>query len=235
MTGSGWIYALQASLWGLLMILTLGLVLPWRAAALERYKMRHSHYGDLQGSFEGRGWEFFKRGWWLWLLAWPSAFLLIPLPFIYAAFKAIEWRWWVSGVRVGEVHFESDMPKGALIDVYWKVIGWSILLSVAMGAWFSAVIGVAVASVDPSIATELKILTAMQQIWVLAALGIGYLLTALIAGAVTRMYLIRDVWARVAESITVHNLAAAENVVARGDAVSALGEGFANSLDVAGI
>jgi hypothetical protein len=44
------------------------LILPWRAAALERYKMRHSHYGDLQGSFEGRGWEFFKRGWWLWLL-----------------------------------------------------------------------------------------------------------------------------------------------------------------------
>ena len=69
MTGSGWIYALQASLWGLLMILTLGLILPWRAAALERYKMRHSHYGDLQGSFEGRGWEFFKRGWWLWLVA----------------------------------------------------------------------------------------------------------------------------------------------------------------------
>ena len=53
MTGSGWIYALQASLWGLLMILTLGLILPWRNAALERYKMRHSHYGDLQGSFEG--------------------------------------------------------------------------------------------------------------------------------------------------------------------------------------
>ena len=50
-------------------IVTLGLILPWREAALERYKMRHSYYGDLQGSFEGRGWEFFKRGWWLWLLA----------------------------------------------------------------------------------------------------------------------------------------------------------------------
>jgi hypothetical protein len=78
MTGSGWIYALQASLWGLLMILTLGLILPWRAAALERYKMRHSHYGDLQGSFEGRGWEFFKRGWWLWLLT-PIALYVSPV------------------------------------------------------------------------------------------------------------------------------------------------------------
>ena len=76
MTGSGWNYALRATLWGAAMVLTLGLVLPWRDAALERYKMQHTHYGDLQGSFEGNGWEFFKRGWWLWLLT----------PFAYVAF-----------------------------------------------------------------------------------------------------------------------------------------------------
>src|ERR1041384_6434206 len=94
MTGSGWKYALQASLWGLLMIATLGLVLPWRNAALERYKMRHSPYGDLPGSFGGRGLDFFKQGWWLWLLT-PLALLFYPIaPFIYGAYKAIEWRWW---------------------------------------------------------------------------------------------------------------------------------------------
>ena len=49
------------------MILTLGLMLPWREAALERYKMRHSYYGDLPGDFVGRGSDFFKQGWWLWL------------------------------------------------------------------------------------------------------------------------------------------------------------------------
>src|SRR5271167_1369300 len=68
MDGSGWAYAARASLWGLLAIVTLGLALPWREAALERYKMRHSYYGDLEGSFAGRGWELFKQGWWLWLL-----------------------------------------------------------------------------------------------------------------------------------------------------------------------
>jgi uncharacterized membrane protein YjgN (DUF898 family) len=47
MTGSGWAYAGRAALWALLMPFTLGLILPWREAALERYKMRHSHYGDL--------------------------------------------------------------------------------------------------------------------------------------------------------------------------------------------
>src|SRR6202451_3324603 len=69
MDGSGWAYAMRAGLWGLLSLITLGLALPWREAALERYKMRHCYYGDLQGSFEGRGSELFKRGWKWWLMA----------------------------------------------------------------------------------------------------------------------------------------------------------------------
>src|SRR5213595_788148 len=76
MTGSGVSYAWRAALWGLLVGLTLGLALPWQKAALERYKMRHTAYGDLQGSFVATGGQFFKRGWWLWLLAWPGALLL---------------------------------------------------------------------------------------------------------------------------------------------------------------
>src|ERR1700760_2786067 len=75
MDGSGWAYAVRAFGWALLVVMTFGALLPWREAALERYKMRHCHYGDLQGSFEGRGSELFKRGWKLWLVA-LSPFLL---------------------------------------------------------------------------------------------------------------------------------------------------------------
>ena len=64
----------------------------WRTAALERYKMGHSYYGALQGSFEGQGFEFFKRVWHLWLLA-PFAIVVFPFfPLLYAKFKAAEWR-----------------------------------------------------------------------------------------------------------------------------------------------
>jgi len=74
MSGSGWAYAARAAMWGALMLLTLGLIFPWREAALERYKMRHCHYGDLQGHFEGNGWEFFKRAWGIWFFSWrPSS------------------------------------------------------------------------------------------------------------------------------------------------------------------
>src|SRR5712691_4799945 len=112
MAGSGWSYAWRAALWTLFAIVTVGLALPWRQAALERFKRRHTSYGDLQGRFEGTGGQFFKRGWWIWplmVIALCTMFTApIALPFLYAAFKAAEWRWWVSGIRLGDVSFESD-------------------------------------------------------------------------------------------------------------------------------
>ena len=80
MQGSGWNYALKVLGWGILVGLTLGLALPWREAALERYKMRNTYYGDLQGHFAGTGWGLFKRGWWIWLLF----VLVISVPFAFA-------------------------------------------------------------------------------------------------------------------------------------------------------
>jgi uncharacterized membrane protein YjgN (DUF898 family) len=234
MTGSGWIYALQASLWGLLMILTLGLILPWRAAALERYKMRHSHYGDLQGSFEGRGWEFFKRGWWLWLLT-PIALYVSPIaPFVYAGYKAIEWRWWLSGIRFGGVRLESSLPKSALIGLYWKVIGWMALLGLVFAVYL-ALCAVLVASMSGEGLTEFfKTPELMRSIPLLVLFGLGYLVLAMAMNVVMRVYLTRDLWVIVLGSVNISGLEAAANVAARGDLANALGEGFADGLDVGG-
>jgi uncharacterized membrane protein YjgN (DUF898 family) len=262
MTGSGWIYALQASLWGVLMILTLGLILPWRAAALERYKMRHSHYGDLQGSFEGRGWELFKRGWWLWLVAivtlivlfvtvplakwFPAllplakivfgAALLIPIvaPFLYGIFKALEWRWWLSGIRFGGVRLESSLPKSALIGLYWKVIGWMALLGLVFSVYL-ALCTMLVAGMSGEGLTEFfKTPESMRSIPLLVLTGLGYLMLALAMNVVMRVYLTRDLWVKVLGSVNISGIEAAANVAARGDLANALGEGFADGLDVGG-
>jgi uncharacterized membrane protein YjgN (DUF898 family) len=234
MSGSGWAYAARATLWGLLMLLTLGLALPWREAALERYKMRHSYYGDLQGSFEGRGWEFFKRGWWLWPLA-PIAFYVFPLaPFVYGAFKAIEWRWWLSGIRFGDVRVESTLRRGALIGLYWKVIVWVLLLAVAFAAYL-AVCAVLLASMSGAPLSGFfapQVFTKSVPLLVLA--GVGYLIFALAINVAMRVYLLRDLWARVLASTTVIHIEAAANVSVRGELANALGEGFADGLDVAG-
>jgi uncharacterized membrane protein YjgN (DUF898 family) len=234
MSGSGWIYALMSVLWGLLTIVTLGLALPWREAALERYKMRNSYYGDLEGSFEGRGWEFFKRGWWLWLLILPSLYVTPALPFVYAAYKAVEWRWWLSGIRFGGVRFESTLPRGQLIGLYWKVIGWALLLGLAFAAYLGicAVLMAAASGMPFDQFFKTQAFLKSIPLWGLAVLG--YLAFVLSINVVMRVYLLRDVWARVVASITLHGIEAAANVTARGELANALGEGFADGLDVAG-
>jgi uncharacterized membrane protein YjgN (DUF898 family) len=242
----------------LLVAITLGALLPWREAALERYKMRHCHYGDLQGRFEGRGSELFKRGWKLWLMALLPlivAFLgpffsrvlqippgagsalgllwliwLIALPFIYGSFKAIEWRWWISGIRFGDVSFESDLSSDAMQGLYWKVIGWGVLILLAFFAYLAACVGLFV-----GFGNLARVAAQMQgNISLMAATVFGYLAMLLAANVVLRVYLLRDVWARAAASTTAFRLEAADNVAAKGELADALGEGFAGGLDVVG-
>jgi uncharacterized membrane protein YjgN (DUF898 family) len=81
MTGSPWSYTGKAVLWDLATTLSLGLALPWRMAALERYKMQNTRFGDLAGDFVGSGAALFRRGIAAWALAVcvPTAGLLLAL------------------------------------------------------------------------------------------------------------------------------------------------------------
>jgi uncharacterized membrane protein YjgN (DUF898 family) len=67
-TGSAWRYAVCAVFWWVMIALTLGLAYPWAQAALERYKMRNTFYGNLPGRFDGSALALFWRGMPMWLL-----------------------------------------------------------------------------------------------------------------------------------------------------------------------
>ena len=231
MSGSGWAYSWRACLWGLLTLLTLGLALPWRESALERYKMRHLHYGDLEARFEGTGWGLFKRGWWLWLLSLP----IITVPFTYPAYRSVLGRWWASGVRFGEVRFESDLRTGAMMGLYWAVIGWIVPLLIVDGI---LVLGVGSAALkfgggEINNRDMLVLLREHPYLFLGANLG-NYLVLALCAGIVVRVYPVRELWKRVVTSVTAHDLDRADNERAEGTLASALGEGLADGLDIAG-
>jgi uncharacterized membrane protein YjgN (DUF898 family) len=252
MGGSGLVYVGWFSLWTLGSLLTLGLLMPWRQAALERYKMGHTAYGTLPGHFAGTGWALFKQVWWLWLLwlaslmamiamaRWPKAWFLQPLvpftwPFLYAAYKASEWRWWLSGIRFGEVAIESDLERSELIGRYWLVIGWFVLLLGCLLAWLMVVSTIWAANAGLAGAPVLlQVRSAMQQLPVMILVGGGYVVAALAFGALMRIYLTRDLWERLAESATIRNLAAMDDVAAQGRMAGAVGEGLSGDIDIAG-
>ena len=85
MSGSGWRYAWISFWWGVLAAITLGGAYPWRAAALERYKLGNTYYGDLQARFVGTGGALFKRVWWIWLLAIFLTAGIVALVLFFAA------------------------------------------------------------------------------------------------------------------------------------------------------
>ena len=165
----------------------------------------------------------------------PIAIYVSPLaPFIYGAFKAVEWRWWLSGIRFGGVRLESSLPQSALIGLYWKVIGWMVLLGLVFSAYLAAVRGAGRQHERRGLTEFFKSPELMKSIPLLVLTGLGYLVLALAMNIVIRVYLMRDLWVRVLGSVNISGLEAAANVAARGDLANALGEGFADGLDVGG-
>jgi hypothetical protein len=72
----------------------------------------------------------------------------------------------------------------------------------------------------------------LQKLWPIIVIIAGYVISMLAVGVVSRIYLMHDIWRRVIDSATVHNLSAAHNVKAKGKLASALGEGLADSLGI---
>jgi uncharacterized membrane protein YjgN (DUF898 family) len=130
--GSALHYAVCAMVWWTLIILSLGLAYPFAQANLERFKMRHTHYGNLAGRFDASGFRLFLRGLPMWLLViGPFAGALIfPL-------ATVEWdRVLAAAAAAGSVadfigQLEVGFPK-----VYTAVVVaiTAVTISVVMAA-----------------------------------------------------------------------------------------------------
>jgi uncharacterized membrane protein YjgN (DUF898 family) len=81
-TGSAWRYAVNAVAWWAVTFATLGLAYPWAQAALERFKMENTYYGNMPGLFAGSGLRLFLRGFLLWAA--------VMGPFIYAVVTIVQ-------------------------------------------------------------------------------------------------------------------------------------------------
>jgi uncharacterized membrane protein YjgN (DUF898 family) len=261
MTGSGWSYAWRALLWTLLLLPTLGCAYPWRAAALERYKLGHTYYGDLAARFEGKGGQLFRRVWWVLLLGLfallsiivvpivavtlkkhgvptpPLLWLMVPvglvaLPFLHATRVAAEWQWWVEGIRFGRLGVACNLSRKRLFGVYWAMIGIMVLVWLAFTVAFAILI--VALYLGPLHGVPPKLYLAHLPVWFLVLVPVWYVTFLLAQGAVLRIYALQRVWRRVADACSLLNIAAVQDVAAAGEAASALGEGLVDGLDFAG-
>jgi uncharacterized membrane protein YjgN (DUF898 family) len=160
--------------------------------------------------------------------------ILLAVPFLYGVYKAMEWRWWISGVRFGDIRFESTLLRGALASLYWKVIGWCLLIFVLFMAYLFAGAALIAATSQTTMAKFFTAGYLQGSVPMIVLAVIGYLTFILTLNVVLRIYLLRDIWVRLIRSTTVHHIEAAANVAVSGELANAIGEGLADGLDVVG-
>jgi uncharacterized membrane protein YjgN (DUF898 family) len=239
MAGSPWSYAGRTLVWDLGTVLTLGLLLPWRLAALERYAMKHTRFGDLEGEFTSTGGTLFRRGWPLWAVCAVivliaavrpfgpfSVLAVLALPIIIPLFFGIRWRWQVEGIRFGQVSLSSSLEPG---DLWAPILKFSaaILGYLLLGGGILAALGYTTGATGPNAIT-----------WTTGTVATGALLAVLYlaflvgVGALKRYFLDRGIWKKLVETTSLRGVASLEAVLAQGKPASSLGEGLADALDV---
>jgi uncharacterized membrane protein YjgN (DUF898 family) len=276
-TGSAWRYAVCAIFWWGMIALTLGLAYPWAQASLERFKLRNTYYGDLQGHFVGSGTRLFIRGVLLWLAVMgPFAFGLmmaigavdwtavgeavrrggddvmgrieaagvapalvvavlsvgwsvVAVAVLYPAFQAILLRWWISGLRFGELSVTSQLGTRTVYALYlrfmWIALATGVVLAIGAGITL-AIIGGLEQWVGKGTLTEL----------LTTAILIGtYVIIALAYSTIYQAAVKLRLWKAGVESIELAGLDVLDRVNAAGAASSAVGEGLADALNVGGI
>jgi uncharacterized membrane protein YjgN (DUF898 family) len=279
--GSPWRYAFYALVCWAIVIVTLGLAYPWTSAFIERFKMRNTSYGDLQGRFEGSGLSLFLRGLPMWLLvvgvpviaivamarlidwnmlgnaiavsqgdgdsintliksnpqlgkaiglivgAFFASILIGAL--LYPVFQAVTLRWWISGLRFGEVAVTSRLRIRQVYRVYLRLLLYLFLLSLLAGIMGGmtvfAVVGV-VSLMHNATVTQVVVAAISILLYVVVMIGSSTIYQVIVAAGL---------WRLGAQTAALTGEAALDGVRATGTASSALGEGLADALGVGSI
>ena len=256
MKGSGWAYAFRAILWDLATLLSLGLALPWAMASLERYRMRHTYFGSIQGDFAGTGWSLFKRGWWIWALGLVLLICSLLLAVVLAKSSgasrearlqlsivlmilsvvallplamAVFTRWHIDGLRFGDVSATSTFRAGTLLCPVLQ----AHLLVPRLPHCIQRCRGLDRLSLCVPVQGALAELETLSLASISVGLltVIGYLIALLGIGVLNRYFLGRGLWAAIVTSTTIANLQSVDAVVAAGQPAGVLGEGLADALD----
>lgn len=111
-------YVALAALWNVIVIATAGIAYPWLRVALQRYKMRHTWFGNQAFSFSGAGARL--------ILPWLLFYVLFFMPIVM-------WVWvnWQSVIPLGDLS-DDERARGRQLIALWGSIGANWLLAAAL-------------------------------------------------------------------------------------------------------
>lgn len=148
---------------------------------------------------------------------------------LYPAFQALLLRWWLAGLRLGEMEFRSRLRTLQVYGAYMRFLWFALLFCLV-----AALIGVPVLLIIGAL-TGNDASAASGEIAATGFLLVGYVIVALGFSTVYRATVQLSLWQLGMESLQLSGLSALERVKATGRPSSALGEGLADALNVGGI
>jgi uncharacterized membrane protein YjgN (DUF898 family) len=162
----------------------------------------------------------------------PGAFSwsLLAALVLYPAFQGMVLKWWLAGLRFGEVTVETSLRKRRLYGAYIRFV----LMSIAIMLLLGIAAGIVVLAAGGSLATMADMGRASAQIGIALALVGFYLAVALSIWVVWQVAVKLAIWRMTVDSVVLMNFSTIAQVRAGGEAASAIGEGLADALGSGG-
>ena len=159
-----------------------------------------------------------------------ALWLVVAIAVLYPAFQAMVLRWWISGLRFGELSATSHLRTGTVYGLYWRFVWMALVLALVVGVvGFFAV--KMVFSADAS-AGGPRLPYEVVEISVVIGL---YVVTALAYSTIYQATVKLPFWRHGFESVELKNVEVLDRVRAAPATGSPVGEGFADALHVGGI
>ncbi|MET3896886.1 uncharacterized membrane protein YjgN (DUF898 family) [Devosia sp. UYZn731] len=260
--GSAFGYAFRRFGWTILMLLTLGIIYPWMASNLWRYRWNNTWYGDRQFSFTGRARALLgpyylayavvvvvgsigaltSAGMGAFTPGGPSNPLSV-VPGLVAAlicgaviliYQSREMTRFWSSVHIGPSNLAVTIRARSLIGQY--LLFGLALLGIYIVLAIGGIIVLFILANDAFAGDQFDMALFMGRLQgsagVLIAVVIGYLLILAAFSFMHELFIGLAFWKLVANHATISDIASLRTVRARGEDKTLAGEGLADALNV---
>jgi uncharacterized membrane protein YjgN (DUF898 family) len=219
--GSGWrLFARGILLWFIAVVpFVIGMI--GTIGAIDWDAVRQASASDLSAWLESSG----VAGA-LVIGALTCAWFLLAITILYPIFQAILLRWWVSGLRFGEVAVKSRLRTAQIYGVYARFLAYALLFTL-VAAIVAAIGAYSVSRITPytSDTVRTEVITTALGLAAYVAAALGY-------SAIYQATVKLGLWRCVIETLDVSNVSILEQVAGAGEPASPIGEGLADALNV---